>query len=183
MFNQSSNPRVWKSMDAIAKSLFRLIHNKPYQTITVSEVCSKAGITRKTFYRNFASLDDVIDFSVYARLRQYIVAQNPSSFSEYLLGFFQLCEAKKSNLALFYNQGIYDHFISGLLKYLPQSDYIHAFALRAGYSEETMPFFWRSLVGAESYLVSAWVCDGFKETPEELVKMSLLFFRTFAGVE
>jgi AcrR family transcriptional regulator len=183
MFNQSSNPRVWKSMDAIAKSLFRLIHSKPYQTITVSEVCNKAGITRKTFYRNFASLDDVIDFSVYARLRQYIVVENPSSFSEYLLGFFHLCEAKKNNLALFVHQGIYDHFISGLLKYLPQSDYIHAFALRAGYTEETMPFFWRSLVGCESYLVSAWVRDGFKENAEELVKMSLLFFRTFAGVE
>jgi len=181
MFSQSSNPRVWKSMDSIAKSLFRLIRYKPYQEITVSEVCAKARITRKTFYRNFASLDDVIDFSVYSRLSRCILAENPSSFSEYLLGFFLLCEAKKENLALFVEQGIYDHLISSLLKYLPQSNYIHSFALRAGYSEETMPFFWRSLVGCESYLVSAWICDGFKETPEELVKMSLLFFKTFQG--
>lgn len=35
---------------------------KPFQQITVTEICQEAAIGRKTFYRNFELKEDVLDF-------------------------------------------------------------------------------------------------------------------------
>ena len=46
----------------IADALFSLMKRKPFQQITVTEVCDEAAVGRKTFYRNFELREDVIDF-------------------------------------------------------------------------------------------------------------------------
>jgi AcrR family transcriptional regulator len=101
MFNRSKNPRVWRSLDKTATALFALLREKNYSDITISEVCAKAGLTRKTFYRDFDSLDDVIDFAVYARMNEYIQNANPTSFGDYVLQFFNFCAQRKDILTLF----------------------------------------------------------------------------------
>ena len=46
----------------IADALFSLMKRKPFQQITVTEICEEANLGRKTFYRNFDLREDVIDF-------------------------------------------------------------------------------------------------------------------------
>lgn len=48
----------------IADSLLELMEQKPFPEITVTEICEGAGIGRKTFYRNFAYKEDVLDFQL-----------------------------------------------------------------------------------------------------------------------
>lgn len=46
----------------IADALLSLMKRKPFQQITVTEICEEAAIGRKTFYRNFELKEDVLDF-------------------------------------------------------------------------------------------------------------------------
>ena len=46
----------------IADALFRLMKRKSFQQITVTEICNEAAIGRKTFYRNFDTKEDVVEF-------------------------------------------------------------------------------------------------------------------------
>jgi AcrR family transcriptional regulator len=44
----------------IFEALIQLLEEKPYRTISVEDITKKAGVARPTFYRHFASKDDVI---------------------------------------------------------------------------------------------------------------------------
>ncbi len=51
-----------KSMDGFVAALVALMRDKPYGDISVSELCDAAGLARKTFYRNFKSKDEVVEY-------------------------------------------------------------------------------------------------------------------------
>lgn len=53
--------RVVKSRRAIRNTLFALMSKKPLSKITVSEICARAEINRKTFYRHYRTIGDVIE--------------------------------------------------------------------------------------------------------------------------
>ena len=52
--------RVRNTMAAVRKSLIDLMGEEKFEDITISMLCKNAGISRKTFYMHYASLDDVI---------------------------------------------------------------------------------------------------------------------------
>lgn len=43
--------------ECIVSALIQLIYAKPLSSITISELCQKAGVSRMTFYRNYKSID------------------------------------------------------------------------------------------------------------------------------
>ncbi|MDE7362716.1 MAG: TetR/AcrR family transcriptional regulator [Oscillospiraceae bacterium] len=57
----SDDLRVIKSRRAIRNTLFGLMSEKPLAKITVSEICARAEINRKTFYRHYREISDVIE--------------------------------------------------------------------------------------------------------------------------
>ncbi|MCI5647823.1 MAG: TetR/AcrR family transcriptional regulator [Fusicatenibacter sp.] len=54
---KEANLRVKKS---IATSLLKLMHEKSFSDITISELIEAAGVARVSFYRNYASKEDVL---------------------------------------------------------------------------------------------------------------------------
>ncbi|MDR1640406.1 MAG: TetR/AcrR family transcriptional regulator [Clostridiales bacterium] len=44
----------------ITEALLQLLSNAPFSSITVSQVCARAGVSRMAFYRNFSDLDQVL---------------------------------------------------------------------------------------------------------------------------
>ena len=46
-------------MESIYEAMFQLMEKKKLNEITVSELCSKAGVSRISFYRNFDYISDV----------------------------------------------------------------------------------------------------------------------------
>ncbi|MCR5506159.1 MAG: TetR/AcrR family transcriptional regulator [Bacilli bacterium] len=56
--------------EKLSDAYLDLLKSKPYIEITVSELCSKADVSRISFYRNFKSFDDILNFTIdriYAR--------------------------------------------------------------------------------------------------------------------
>ncbi|MCI9443049.1 MAG: TetR/AcrR family transcriptional regulator [Ruminococcus sp.] len=49
-----------QSYRMIEEGLFRLMEEKPYARITVSEITKKADVSRRTFYRLYREKDEVI---------------------------------------------------------------------------------------------------------------------------
>lgn len=52
--------RVQKTIDGIRASFDELLCEKEYGKITVKELCERARINRKTFYRYYETLDDLL---------------------------------------------------------------------------------------------------------------------------
>ena len=52
--------RVQKTVEAIRGTFADLISETDYEKITVTELCSRAKVNKKTFYRYYPTLDDLL---------------------------------------------------------------------------------------------------------------------------
>ena len=57
---KAPNRQVQRTCSWILEAILLLIDEKPYESITVSDITNKAGIARQTFYRNYKDKDEVI---------------------------------------------------------------------------------------------------------------------------
>lgn len=56
--------RVKYTREWTFEALTRILEKKEYEDIRISEIISKAGISRATFYRNFSTKDDIVKIKV-----------------------------------------------------------------------------------------------------------------------
>ena len=61
------NKTALASQRQIARAMMALLSEKPYEQISVSELCKAAGISRQTFYSLFTSRENVVVFTLQAR--------------------------------------------------------------------------------------------------------------------
>src|SRR5699024_4773515 len=57
---KTDNPIAIRSQRLICESFLKIMYQKPYEKITITEVCKDAKLVRETFYRNFSSKEAVI---------------------------------------------------------------------------------------------------------------------------
>lgn len=69
---QSINPIAQQSQRWIIQALLDLMEEMEYNKISVTEICRKAGLDRRTFYRNFDSKNDVLEQYVRFLEEEYI---------------------------------------------------------------------------------------------------------------
>ncbi|MBP3869578.1 MAG: TetR/AcrR family transcriptional regulator [Faecalicoccus sp.] len=62
-----SNKTALTSQEQIADALLRLMSEKPFVEISVSELCKEAGISRQTFYTLFSYRENVVLFTLSER--------------------------------------------------------------------------------------------------------------------
>ena len=62
-----TNKTALASQRQLADAMMRLISEKPYARISVSELCKAAGISRQTFYTLFTSRENVMVFTLQAK--------------------------------------------------------------------------------------------------------------------
>lgn len=68
--------RKRKTQTAVEKALISLLHQKPIEEISISELAEKADINRKTFYNNYQSIDDVLH-GIDRKMSKYIYSKLP----------------------------------------------------------------------------------------------------------
>ncbi len=90
--------RVIKTMDTIHSAFETLICETEYQCISVTQLCEKARVNKKTFYRYYATLDDLLAEFQSEMSAAYIKAtkdfQLPRDIPEVTRTFFEFLESK-----------------------------------------------------------------------------------------
>ncbi|USS91733.1 TetR/AcrR family transcriptional regulator [Fructobacillus americanaquae] len=62
--NIKRTKQVDQSINLLILGLIRLMNTKPLEKITISELTKEAGLSRRTFYRHFQSIDDILTLKV-----------------------------------------------------------------------------------------------------------------------
>ena len=60
--------RIIKTKKKLSDALIQLLEERNYDDIKISDLCLKAGVSRATFYNNFNTIDDVMNY--YFRLTE-----------------------------------------------------------------------------------------------------------------
>ncbi len=100
--NPTQNPSALRSKKVITESLLLLMKQYPYAEITVKQILLETDISRKTFYRNFCSKDDVLNSFIDTILQDYVNAiqqrQPKYSLIQTFDVIFDFCEKNKEIL-------------------------------------------------------------------------------------
>lgn len=58
------HPASYVSKNLLTKGLLLLLNKTPYSSITITQLCKHSDIARRTFYRNFSSIDEVLSYYI-----------------------------------------------------------------------------------------------------------------------
>ena len=71
--------RIQKTQNLLRKALVSFIHEKAYDTITVTEILERANVGRSTFYMHFQDKDELLASGIHDMLRSVESKSLPSS--------------------------------------------------------------------------------------------------------
>jgi AcrR family transcriptional regulator len=166
--------RVLHTRDALGDALVNLMHEKPFDTITVQQVLDRAGISRSTFYTHYRDKDDLFmsDVEEFWEGMSTLISRRGETSDRVapvteLLG--HIAEARDFYSALIASGKIQDvlelgrgHFARGIeqrFNELPRA---------SGIAAERRPTLAFALSGALMSLLSWWVDRGMSPSPEQM---------------
>ncbi len=152
--------------ECITKALIKLMNEKPFDDITVTELVAKAGVSRVSFYRNFQNkthiLEEYLKQIWYRWEKDYKkdITGGQNQFIESILKHFY--KNKDFNLLL------YQHGMAELIYEVVR------WGAKIEESNSNIESYIKSMVaGAVFGLADEWLRKGMQEPPEEIITFAM----------
>ena len=159
--NKKRNAANTFAKECIATALFKLMKEKKYEDITITDIANTAGVSRVTYYRNFYSKDDIIihyldelGYQFQQETKHLHPATEPHACALSLFRYW----LRYSDVLLCLYEARLGYM---LLDHLNQP--ISQFAVTTREKYEACFF-----VGSMHNMLVEWIKGGTKETPEEM---------------
>ena len=169
MFNPSKNPRVTRSLDQISFATYELLKTDKLRDLTVTAIANKAGVTRKTFYRNFGDITDVLDYGLSSRIIPLYQDPRCETYEDFLTSILEFAFTYKELLLMCQRQGQFALLTRLGMKYLPGSFYVQMVCARHHGEKGFEGAFSLLVASITADLLEDWVNEGFKETIAQVV--------------
>ena len=159
-----------KSKQKIYAALFELMEEKPYSSISISEIIDRSGVARSTFYRHFNSVYDVMqgyEHSLDERFAEETEGMTPNFTNrEYLIATFNFYKSLASDFDIIYRVGLGTRWLNLIVSYHQK---VMSNEIKDAASRYSVYYYG----GALWATVLEWVSSGLKESPEELAEIFL----------
>ena len=145
--------------------MIRLMREKPFEKISIQEIAEKSGVGRATWFRNYNGKNEALTFKLIVlwnrwsdehniSVRDRFTLKNSKDFFEFN---FEICSIVQTIYSANMQSAVYDAFYQVMV---PQY---------GANAEECYKarFYSYGLFG----LLDEWVKRGFKETPDEMVRI------------
>lgn len=175
------NRAVERTKKWIFQALISLLDEKPYTEIGISDITDRAGVTRPSFYRNYASKEDII------------IQGLDAIFNEVILKVKEIGQTKTSKVFEIYFTTLLEHrdileklVKNNLLLFLDPFTKKHEAIIVEAYKgtlthEENQRFQYvvKFQFGGLHRIVQFWVQSGFLLSPEEMSVLVYEFLSPF----
>lgn len=151
----------------IYESFYAILKKNHYDSITVSDICKRAGISRMSFYRNFESKEDLLlkgIANLTKRIKNQIDDMNQSNDYYLIKTFFDYFEKYTSVISSFEDSQIYNSLLtiaSEQMQLRFQGDFIN----------KTSKYISIFYLSALCSTILEWLKSGAKETPDEMARL------------
>ncbi len=178
MYHIKNDKRSIQSSKWIYAALTTLMYSADYKNIKVTEIVKKAKLGRATFYRNFDSKDDVLQYicdKTFKELLDYLMEygkknsiQHDYAFLEPFLCFFDKHTLIVKQLILANRQDMLSKSLANILKaFKPQYD------KAVDEPDKTWDYFVAIRCGITINILIQWVSKGKNLPPDELSNLLL----------
>lgn len=104
--------RITKSKNALKSTLIELLNHMPFEKVSVTDICNRAGISRITFYNHYNDKYNLVDdiFEHYAALGKKAYAEKQKKNNPKEVPSISYCNILDSTLDLYYsNMDFFKH--------------------------------------------------------------------------
>lgn len=154
----------------IENGLLELMREKTLDEITVTALCRHLTLSRRSFYRYFQDLEDVLD-SALNRLFQQMVILNRVPELEEIRENYAFWFQHRQVLDALHRSGMIDKLFDYTMRYSDVSAiglYLDEETKQADLGREASMF----IIGGSIALIISWYAGGFTKTPEEMAKIA-----------
>lgn len=154
----------------IENGLLELMQKRKFEDITVTDLCQHLELSRRSFYRYFRDLEDVLD-TLMNHTFQDMAISNASITIKDLEGHYRFWFQQKPLLSALASNGMYGKLVEYTVKYAGAESiqaYLSQKDLEMELSREISLF---AISGSASLLIS-WYAEGFQKTPEEMARIA-----------
>lgn len=178
MFNLSNNKRVTDSMDRICESLITLLGANSFRELTINEICDNANVVRKTFYRNFESKIDIIDYILCKEMSEMTDLVNSNSKNhETLLCMLTFWSKRKKLLTILEKNNLFDVFTARLTMFL-ELFRVHITTIESFHNPQLLEaYYFSSSAAIMSTTLSKWAARNFSETVDDLYRVMIELYK------
>lgn len=157
----------------IVNAFLELAKEKKISKITITELCERADVSRRTFYRHFEKKEDVVECYTMNLMKALANALTPAfirnDMYEFTKSFFEFFIPEKEHLRFFTENGFGDIIFTCYIKSMVPLTYMHPLQITAAEStanntECKMAY----ILGGLWSLLTYWLSHGCVQTPEEL---------------
>jgi len=154
----------------IENGLLELMQEKTFDELSVTELCSYLSLSRRSFYRYFRDLEDVLDTLMNHTLQDMVISE-ASLTIQGLEETYRFWLRKKPLLSALARSGMYGKLTEYTLKYAGEESinaHLSQKDLKMELSREICLFM---ISGSASLLIN-WYAEGFRKTPEQMAQIA-----------
>jgi AcrR family transcriptional regulator len=145
--------------ECITEALILLMQKQPYDTITITALTKKAGVSRVSFYRKFMSKDDILLQKLETLGTDWWLQQTAQCDSHgYAYALIRHGQSIQHILSLLYQHDLRHLLLTNIMNTCgatPEDD------TKSAYTKAV-------LAGSIFGLCDAWISRGMRETPDEI---------------
>lgn len=164
-----TDARVRYTRMRIREAFLECLAKKPVSGITVKEICERAEINRATFYKHYADPFDLLE-----RLEDEAMEEMEKKLEDcnreqsLLLAILKGMENKENPYALLTSENGDPGFALRVSGFFYQNCRPRLAQNLSGRTEEERDAAYRFVVGGCGHLISQWMKDGMKTSPEQM---------------
>ncbi|MBA4687614.1 MAG: TetR/AcrR family transcriptional regulator [Candidatus Galacturonibacter soehngenii] len=165
------HPASTVSKDLLSRGLLSLLQKKPYQSITITELCKKSDIARRTFYRNFRCIDEVLEYyieDIILEFEEEMKAHEKESYRSIITAYFTFWLRYADFLEILNKNNLTHLIFIQYIKCLLQMPYIANYKSDSPINEPIFSCKIAYSAGGLWSLLSYWCANGCTQTPTEL---------------
>ncbi len=149
----------------------RQLAEKPFEEISVSDICTNASLARKTFYNNFGSKESVIEHIAEKLLNVYnkmIAEEKASSLKEMAYLYFCFGEKYKKVLSVFIKNNLFYLFVKQFDELLPTINTLLFGDKINEMGDENLKYVFAFNSAGVNRLLQIWIENGLEKTSREM---------------
>jgi len=173
MYKIQTNKVAIRTQKAISGALLSLIQEHTYEDISVMDICRSADVVRKTFYNNFHSKDDVVNYlinDIFHEMESKMDLQN-MSVQQILLIAFRFIMENREPLLLFYNRGLIRFAHKSITTYITK-DHILTKLDKEIVDDRAYKYIAAQISAVLISVIETWIENGFEESIEFLAELT-----------
>lgn len=172
MKHKKENPIALKSQQWLLDALMKLMHEKPYHKVTITEICREADLDRSTFYRNFDTKESLLNQYIQQLTEEFIRRLREAerlTMDQISNVFFNLCIDELDFFVNLRNNGLSNFVLESFNNQLPHIHTVVTNKLEYLVEDEYLMYALAFNAGGMWNMLMSWIDNGMKEPYTDLI--------------